>query len=147
MSDDIDNAAKRDDLFQLKNFTMHSGAKGTYKLECDSFTDGDLETLAHIVAERARAIRSLTSEIGGTGINRVHGIPRGGVRFANALQQYAGDPEGIDMIVDDVHTTGASMEEAKLKIGWANAIGVVIFSRGSTPADWIKPIFSMTIFK
>ena len=72
-------------------------------------------------------------------------MPRGGVRFAKALEKYAGDPEGVNIIVDDVLTTGASMEEAKKKLGWSDAFGVVIFSRGPKP-DWVKAIFEMNWF-
>ncbi|KKL20362.1 hypothetical protein LCGC14_2456230, partial [marine sediment metagenome] len=44
------------------------------------------------------------------------------------------------LIVDDVLTTGASME--KQRAGRTNTIGAVIFARGDCPA-WVKPLFAM----
>ena len=131
----------RTPLFVKKTFTMHSGDIAHYKIECDTLSDEDLDTLAFIVAEKASRFKWDD----GTGINKVHGVPRGGVRFAKALEKYAGDPEGVNIIVDDVLTTGASMEEAKKKLGWSDAFGVVIFSRGPKP-DWVKAIFEMNWF-
>lgn len=142
-----DGNVERDNLFQTGNFTLHSGATAGYKIECDSLTDGDLEGLAYIVACRAGAIANMAHPgENSSGINRVHGVPRGGVRFADALQQYAHDPEGIDLIVDDVLTTGNSMEEARNNLGWTNSVGIVIFARNQ-PASWIKAIFEMNFFK
>lgn len=128
---------QRTTLFVKKEFRMHSGGIAHYKIECDALTDDDIETLAFMIATRAKKLSKK-----GTGINRVHGVPEGGLRLAKALEQYGGDPKGTDIIVDDVLTTGASMEGAKKKTGWTNVIGVVIFARGHYPS-WIKPIFEM----
>jgi hypothetical protein len=68
------------------------------------------------------------------------------VRFAKALEKYI-DPDGdIRLIVDDVLTTGTSMEEARKQLGWDDATGIVIFARGRCP-DWILPIFDMHWFQ
>ena len=137
----------RQTLFELGDFTLHSGAKATYKIECDALTDEDWAGLAHMVSLRTKQIAMMCSAGEGTGINRVHGVPRGGVKFAEALQKYAGDTEtGVDLIVDDVLTTGNSMEEAKRNLGWSNAHGVVVFARDYCPS-WVQPIFSMSFFK
>jgi hypothetical protein len=47
------------------------------------------------------------------------------------------------LIVDDVLTTGASMEAARAKL-WPGSLplGVVIFARGPCP-DWVWPIFRL----
>ena len=134
--------ADRDTLFVKKDFVMHSGGLAHYKIECDALTDKDLDTLAFVVANKAKLITGENR----TGIRQVYGVPRGGVRFAEAFQPYLDTKWGtLRLIVDDVLTTGKSMEEARLRIGWGDAIGVVIFARHDTP-NWIKPIFQMSWF-
>lgn len=112
-------------LFQRKTFTTHSGKVAHYKIECDALTDEDIETLAWLISKRGD-------------IKEVHGIPRGGDRLAAALRKYC-TPSGVTLIVDDVLTTGKSMEVARAKIG-QYAVGVVIFARASCPS-WIQPLF------
>ena len=68
------------------------------------------------------------------------------MKLARALEQYR-DPNGdIPMIVDDVLTTGGSMEKAR-KVCERNpslpkSVGVVMFAR-VRPAAWIKPIWQL----
>lgn len=125
----------RDTLFIKQDFIMHSGDVGHWKIECDALTDKDIETLAFIIQQ------NITS-----GIRRVYGVPRGGMRLAKALEKYK-DPNGnVKLIVDDVLTTGNSMEEAKEQLGWINAVGVVIFARNVCP-DWIYAVFQMQHFR
>lgn len=114
-------------LFRLSNFTSHSGLELTWKIDCDGLNTEDIETLAKVGAE-------LVSSFG-----RVVGVPRGGLRLAGALQRYA--TSGPTLIVDDVLTTGRSMEEERAK--HSGAIGLVIFAR-KEPPKWITPIFSLT---
>lgn len=132
----------RDILFKKTDFRMHSGGLAHYKIECDALTDEDLDTLAFIIAQKGRELTREES----SGIREVYGVPRGGTRLANAMQPYLDTRWGkIRLIVDDVLTTGRSMEQAKIDKGWSDAFGVVIFARGGCP-DWIKPIFSMQWF-
>lgn len=129
-------------LFQKKDFLMHSGGLAHYKIECDELTEEDLDTLAFIVANKAKLITGEDR----TGIREVYGVPRGGIRFAHAFMPYLDTKWGsLRLIVDDVLTTGRSMEEARLQKGWTDAIGVVIFARNAPP-NWIKPIFQMQWF-
>ena len=72
----------------------------------------------------------------------MYGVPTGGTRLADALGPYKTD-EGVDLIVDDVLSTGASMEEARKQ--FLDPIGVVIFARGQCP-DWVYPVFEMHWF-
>jgi len=124
-------------LFQVGNFTLHSGSKSNWKIDCDALTDDDYEALAWIVAKEW-----------GLRYNGVKAIERGGHVFAEKLRQYQQSwINGVNtlLIVDDVLTTGRSMEEV-FEI-WADAKnirlnGVVIFARGKCP-EWVKPIFQM----
>lgn len=125
-------------LFIKKEWVMHSGEISDFKIECDALTDENLETLAHLISSKFK-------------FYRVVGVPRGGNRLAEKLRNYTidrFDAEGEDklLIVDDVLTTGASMEEAK-HIHHPELlnriIGVVIFARGKCP-DWVYPIFDMS---
>jgi len=118
-------------LFQKKTFKAHSGSIEHFKIECDALTNEDIKTLAYIIARRIP-------------FYDVYGIPKGGIRIANALEKYKDkNGHGYFLIVDDVLTTGNSMEEAKWKC-YANPkiTGVVLFARGKCP-DWVFPIFQL----
>lgn len=118
-------------IFQTGLYTLHSGEESTFKIECDVLTDSDLDTLALLIKDKFD-------------FSLVIGIPTGGTRFAEALVKYEKHNKSNAMlIVDDVLTTGKSMEEYRYNIldGREN-IGVVIFARGPCP-DWIVPIFQM----
>jgi orotate phosphoribosyltransferase len=111
-------------LFQRGAFKLHSGAFTDWKIDCDALTDEDIETLAEQIGRRFR-------------FGSVEGVPTGGLRLAVALERYL-LPDSLPLlIVDDVLTTGASMEEQR---AGRDAIGVVIFSRGACPG-WVTPIF------
>jgi hypoxanthine phosphoribosyltransferase len=116
-------------LFQKKEIKLHSGGKSFFKIECDALTDDDIETLAYIISRKYT-------------FHNVVGIPNGGVRISNALQKYASRGLGPLLIVDDVLTTGKSMEKAKEMFGNVLSRGVVLFARGECP-KWIEPIFNM----
>lgn len=119
-------------LFERKQWTMHSGGIAQYKIECDALTDEDIETLAWLISLKGP-------------ISDVYGVPTGGTRLAHALRKYCTYGRGARLIVDDVLTTGQSMEQAKIDKGWPDAIGVVLFARGRYP-QWIRPVFEMRLF-
>ncbi len=85
------------DWLLRKSFVTHSGAPSDFKIACDALTDEELETFAVLISKRFR-------------FGRVHGIPRGGWPIANALQKYCTRFAGGRLIVDDVLSTGRSME-------------------------------------
>ncbi len=116
-------------LFEDRSFVGHAGSKLLFKIECDALTDNDLETPAAIIARKYT-------------FGRVISVPRGGLRLARALEKYR-SPEGDVLIVDDVLTTGKSMEDMRLQLGEANVLGVVIFARGKCPS-WVAPIFQLS---
>jgi orotate phosphoribosyltransferase len=115
-------------LFVHGDFTSHSGRRLPFKIDCDALTDADLDALARRFSSR----RSYSKAVG---------IPTGGDRFAAILQRYAWDRDHHPLlIVDDVLTTGASMETARRDRGNEPVIGIVIFARGPCK-NWITPLF------
>lgn len=121
-----------EDLFKQGAFNLASGLGSWWKIECEAISDHSWRTLAAIIAERIR-------------FSEVVGVPRGGLKLADALQLYKLPPGHPLLIVDDVWTTGMSMREELGKIGaqWGpNYRGVVVFARG--PVDnWVMPLFQM----
>ncbi len=120
-------------LFKKKTFTMHSGDIGHWKIECDALSDKEIDTLAFIIADKVK-------------FYEVIGIPRGGTRIAEALEKYkSSDGKGCYLIVDDVLTTGGSMNEIKKQHKDEWVLGVVLFARGECPG-WVIPVFQMHRF-
>lgn len=116
------------ELFKFGFIELHSGGRSNFKIDCDALTDGDINTLAHLIAKGFR-------------FSKVVGIPTGGDRLAYALQKWTKE-YGPLLIVDDVLTTGNSMEKEKAKYPYLHVLGVVIFARGPYPS-WIYPMFDM----
>lgn len=125
-------------LFEIKDFTTHSGLELSWKIECDALTDEEWDALAQIVAKRFSFKEAI-------------GVPSdNGEKFAAALNRYATDTSNMVLLVDDVLTTGASMNkllETAFKEREAGNLdsdywGVVVFSRGTRPY-WVMPIFEV----
>ncbi len=126
-------------LFQRGNFTLHSGGIRAWKIECDALTAEDWAAAATMVAERIRFRQAIP-------------VLRGGGPFAKALAPYAtGAVKDPWLIVDDVLTTGQSMEWARARAfpravveqERSNTVGVVLFARGACP-DWVQPVFQFS---
>lgn len=117
-------------LFQLGDFILHSGNRTPVKIDCDALTDDDLVTVAFMIAR----LQPLP-------FGTVEGVPTGGLRLAKALQEYCTPGAGL-LIVDDVYTTGASMETQR---AGRPALGAVIFSRNDLVPAWITPLFRVSI--
>ena len=122
------------DLFQRIDFTSHSGLDLTWKIEMDALTRDEWECIAHMIFELSPPFKEAI------------GIPRGGVKLGKLLNLHGtGKREDPICIVDDVLTTGGSMNEFKTKRHWRNPtnfIGWVVFSRGQTP-HWVNALFQM----
>lgn len=120
-------------LFRTGLFELSSGRTSSYKIDCDVLGQGDLLALAEL-------IRSLLTQPFG----RVLGIPRGGLRLAEALTPLCAPGSDTLLLVDDVLTTGASMEKARagLDDGRTQIQGAVLFARGPCPY-WVKAVFQM----
>jgi orotate phosphoribosyltransferase len=123
--------SNRKNLFEKKIFTMHSGDTGHWKIECDALTDAELNALAYIISSKLK-------------FSSVIGVPKGGIKIAKALDKYKSN-RGLCLIVDDVLTTGNSMEEVKKQQADRDVIGVVLFARGKCP-EWVIPLFQMPKF-
>lgn len=112
----------------MGNFTLASGKTSDWKIDCDALTLDDLDTLAVLLARKLPIY------------GRVEGVPRGGIRLAQAMQKYAMHNDQFPLlIVDDVLTTGGSIERHR---AGRKALGGVLFARQECP-DWITPLFRM----
>lgn len=114
-------------LFQLGKFQLHAGALSAWKIDCDNLTDDDIHTLARMLVDYLPAF------------NAVEGVPRGGVRLARALRCHSTPDAATLLIVDDVLTTGSSLEQQR---NGRPAVGAVLFARGPCP-EWVTPLFQM----
>lgn len=129
-------------LIHLGEHVLHSGLKSNFKLIADQFIEDNLEELVYLIKEVVGPFRS------------VEGIPAGGTRLAEALIPHTvssgmGVPfRNLHLIIDDVMTTGGSMERARQQhrgqgpAGRPGIIGVVVFTRISPP-PWIRAIFTL----
>ena len=123
------------ELFQSQNFKSHSGLDLNWKIECEALSDPEWFTISKMIMEVTPPFREVV------------GIPRGGVKLAALLNEFATDNEKDPIcIVDDVLTTGKSIEHF-LSQYWRNrrpftAIGWVVFARVQTP-DWVQALFQM----
>lgn len=118
---DYEDPANDISLFNIGEFTLASGAKTNFKIDCDALSDKSIAALAKRFSEILPTFGS------------VEGVPTGGLRLAEAMKRFVFEGATLPLIVDDVLTTGGSME--KLRAG-RDAIGAVIFSRGTVPT-WI----------
>lgn len=119
-------------LFQSGEFKLASGAKSDFKIEMDALTENDWATLALIAV--AYVLPPFYA---------VHGVPRGGTPFADALQKYVSPKGGYRVICDDVLTTGESMEKYRDTLVPKAPLGdhgIVVFARGKPPW-WVTPLF------
>lgn len=103
-------------------FVLHSGDRSPFRINADALDDETLHACAAWLAEKLPPF------------GEVVGIPEGGLRLAKAMEAHA--TEGPVLIVDDVLTTGRSMETERE----GHEIGAVLFARGPCP-EWITPLF------
>jgi len=118
------------DLFQLGDFVLHSGEKSKWKIDCDCLSDGDLQTLARLITQLVGPI------------NNVVGVPMGGLRLARFMAPLRSKESSKLLIVDDVLTTGKSMEKERELRSEPEVVGAVIFARGKCPS-WVKAVFQL----
>ena len=119
-------------LFKDGAFISHSGCYLEYKLECDALSDEDITTLAKIIRKRVPKF------------NRVVGIPGGGLRLQEALKPDEDETSDWVLVVDDVLTTGKSMEEYMSGHG-SLVYGAVIFNRSGVRIPNVYSLFIESI--
>ena len=112
-------------LFERGLFKLHSGGQSDWRINSEALTWDDLDTIAFWLSDR----------IGRYGL--VVGIPEGGRRLAECFRRYS--TSGPLLIVDDVLTTGASMEAERARHS-QEVIGAVWVARGPCP-QWVTPMF------
>jgi len=122
-------------LFQSINFKSHSGLDLEWKIDMDALDDLDWFTIKKMILEIAPPFREAV------------GIPRGGVKLGDLLNEHAtGKDEDPICIVDDVLTTGESMEyflsQYRHNRGGFTAFGWVVFARAQCP-PWVTALFQM----
>lgn len=114
----------------------HSGIILHFKIDCDVLTDADWDIMAELIGMRNE-------------FNQVVGIPRGGIPLAERLADFAvpqTKKKKRILIVDDVLTTGRSMEEyyARYKTPETKVRGVVLFARSRAYLpSWVDPVFQL----
>lgn len=85
-------------LFKFGRFTAASGRELDFKVECNAFTSADWREIAAIAAPRIPPFRE------------VYGVPTGGVVLADSLRPYCNLNSRRILVVDDVWTSGGSMQ-------------------------------------
>lgn len=129
-------------MFKFGWFSSHTKFQLPWKIDCDFLSDSDWKELAKIVAWKFA-------------FSEVHGVPRGGIKFAQALQSHVEPASGYPtIIVDDVLTTGRSMIEFRDKLLLDNPnkpiLGIVLFARcpkdnaAISVPDWVFPIMTVS---
>lgn len=130
----------RDDaigLFQRGDFTLASGQRSSWKIECDALTPSDWDGLAAMLADRLPYSFSV-----------VVGVPRGGIPFEKALTAHIDLRSRHTLVVDDVWTTGGSMARfiENQRGAWYMLdqphMRAVAFARNPVPAD-VTAVFYM----
>ena len=120
-------------LFTEQDFIGHSGDELHWKIECDALFPNEWKCIARMIFEIET--RPFQAAIG---------IPRGGVELGRWLNEYSTqNAEHPYLIIDDVLTTGGSMDEYKEEhFKDKDAFGWVVFARAKCP-DWVTALFQM----
>ncbi len=129
----IERVGRHTHLFVEEDFTGHSGGQLHWKIEMDALDDAEWKCIARMIMEYET--RPFQAAIG---------IPRGGLTLSSYLNVYSTqNPEDPYLIVDDVLTTGGSMDEFKEEhFKDKKVVGWVVFSR-NRPPDWVNVLFQM----
>ncbi len=122
-------------LFQLGHFTFASKQTSSFKIECDALNTKEWEALAHMF------LYCMPETVFG----KLEAVPRGGWPLEQALRDFCSTPDVSSqlLIVDDVYTTGESMERQR---AGRDAIGWVVFARNPITQPWIKCLFQMNFY-
>ena len=132
-----ENVGRHTHLFQSIDFKSHSGLDLSWKIEMDALSDPEWFTIKKMIMELTPPFKEAV------------GIPQGGIKLGNLLNEHGtGKEEDPICIVDDVLTTGESMEyfltQYQRNRRPFTAIGWVVFARGQCPG-WVTSLFQMPV--
>ena len=132
-------------IFQTGTFSLHSGSDTWWRINAEGLTDDDLRFFAGKILHMPWIAQ---------GFDRVIGIDRGGLRLGDMIREMtiginrANTQLHRTLIVDDVLTTGASMEAAKKECK-GTIVGAVMICR-SDPSTyewhcphWVHPVLTI----
>ena len=124
---------RQNHLFVEEDFIGHSGDELHWKIECDAITSSEWKCIARMIFEIEK--KPFQAAIG---------IPRGGVELGRWLNEYSTqNAEHPYLIIDDVLTTGGSMDEFREKnFKEKESFGWVVFAR-KQPQPWVNALFQM----
>ena len=134
-----ENVGRHTHLFQSIDFTSHSGLDLSWKIEMDALSDPEWFTIKKMIMELTPPFKEAV------------GIPQGGTKLGDLLNEHGtGKEEDPICIVDDVLTTGESMEyfltQYQRNRRPFTVIGWVVFAR-TMPPLWVKALFQMPVNK
>lgn len=128
-------------LFKSGEFTLHSGKVSNFLIDAEALTDEDLDALAKLV---------ITQGFNTGKFKQIIGVPRGGLRFAEALKKQSplDAKSSTVLLVDDVYTTGESLkaacEEQKKNTSVIDIYGLVIFDRSDGMIlPWVEAVWTL----
>jgi len=132
-----ENVGRHTHLFQSIDFTSHSGLDLSWKIEMDALSDPEWFTIKKMIMELTPPFKEAV------------GIPQGGTKLGDLLNEHGtGKEEDPICIVDDVLTTGGSMEyfltQYQRNRRPFTVIGWVVFARGQCPG-WVTSLFQMPV--
>ena len=129
----IERVGRHTHLFVEEDFKSHAGLDLHWKIEMDALDEAEWKCIARMIMEYQTEP-----------FQAAIGIPRGGLKLSGYLNEYSTQsPKDPYLIIDDVLTTGGSMEEFKEEhFKNKKVVGWVVFSR-KKPATWIKTLFQM----
>lgn len=128
-------------LFQHGNFQLHSGDTSWWRIDCDDLSNAELGIFAKMIHDKFGVFHEISYPQSHYG--------SAAPRLAEALISYKSNFIGNGfkiLIVDDVLTTGNSMNEIKDKLSnrsypiGLEIFGAVLFARGVCPS-WVTPVF------
>jgi hypothetical protein len=132
-----ENVGRHTHLFQSIDFKSHSGLDLSWKIEMDALSDPEWFTIKKMIMELTPPFKEAV------------GIPTGGTKLGDLLNEHGtGKEEDPICIVDDVLTTGESMEyfltQYQRNRRPFTVIGWVVFARGQCPG-WVTSLFQMPV--
>ena len=132
-----ENVGRHTHLFQSIDFKSHSGLDLSWKIEMDALSDPEWFTVKKMIMEITPPFKEAV------------GIPTGGTKLGDLLNEHGtGKDEDPICIVDDVLTTGESMEyfltQYQRNRKPFTAIGWVVFARSQCPG-WVTALFQMPV--